>query len=189
MVIGRSTRWAEVVTSTTSESCADALIGTHRSPGLVYRQQSLWTEDPSPPVQCGLVFCSQMGVQHIMTTAFLLTSISKLHYRQEAVSSPGSVYSFESWQQSSSVELYGCRSVLPGQMLPQLDQSEDPMFNRLPHKAQDWAAGLSWKRSRRFCNRHPRFLWGDGSHVVPYLEDWEVLTKGLHVVSFRIISS
>jgi cleavage and polyadenylation specificity factor subunit 1 len=88
-VVDRSTQWVEAVplSSTTADSCASALISTWVSSFGVPAQI---TSDRGPQfaVAVWAAFCKQVGVKHVMTTAYHPQSngmVERFHRQLKAV--------------------------------------------------------------------------------------------------------
>jgi transposase InsO family protein len=89
-IVDRSTRWVEAVplSSTTADSCASALVSTWVSRFGVPAQV---TSDRGPQFAGAVwaAFCKQMGVKHVMTTAYHPQSngmVERVHRQLKAAS-------------------------------------------------------------------------------------------------------
>jgi transposase InsO family protein len=185
-IIDRSTRWVEAVpmASTTADSCALALVASWVSR---FGVPALVTSDRGPQFAGAVwaAFCKQVGIKHIMTTAYHPQSngmVERVHRQlKEALRSrncgaewaehlPWALMGIRAAPKDdtgvSSAELvYGCKMALPGELQvpspPIVDAALTPPLLPRPH---DTRLGRK-RRLRRNKERRPPVALRQAAYV------------------------
>jgi transposase InsO family protein len=176
-VIDRSTQWAEAIplSSTTADSCATALVRGWVSRFGVPAQI---TSDRGPQFAGAVwaAFCRQMGIKHVMTTAYHPQSngmVERFHRQlKEALRArncgadwadhlPRVLLGIRAAPKDdtgmSLAELvYGCGLVLPGELqVPSLPIRDRALAAPRPSPSHDTRLGSKWRQRDNGVERHP----------------------------------